>query len=123
MLTRWHDPDVSPQASEHMYHAVLISAGFLERLLDKHSALARLALQKAVFYVVPNMNPDGSWRGHLRTNAVGANLNREWAKPSLERSPEVSSSPVMQLFHACIASDPVTAHANMLICHNMPSTA
>ena len=21
---------------------------------------------------VPNMNPDGSWRGHLRTNAVRA---------------------------------------------------
>ena len=24
------------------------------------------------------MNPDGSRRGHLRTNAAGANLNREW---------------------------------------------
>jgi murein tripeptide amidase MpaA len=35
------------------------------------------------------MNPDGSWRGHLRTNAAGANLNREWAAPSAERSPEV----------------------------------
>lgn len=41
------------------------------------------------------MNPDGTTRGHLRTNAVGANLNREWAPtgnyiaPSLERSPEV----------------------------------
>ncbi len=66
--------------------------GFLERLLDSHSALARHALQKAVFYVVPNMNPDGSWRGHLRTNAAGANLNREWAKPSLETSPEVTVS-------------------------------
>ena len=38
---------------------------------------------------VPNMNPDGSWRGHLRTNAAGANLNREWAAPSAQRSPEV----------------------------------
>ena len=38
---------------------------------------------------VPNMNPDGSWRGHLRVNAGGANLNREWAEPSAERSPEV----------------------------------
>ena len=38
---------------------------------------------------VPNMNPDGSWRGHLRTNASGANLNREWLEPSAERSPEV----------------------------------
>lgn len=36
----------------------------------------------------------GVWRGHLRTNAVGANLNREWAEPSLERSPEVSTAPV-----------------------------
>ncbi len=36
-----------------------------------------------------NMNPDGSARGHLRTNAVGSNLNREWATPSTEFSPEV----------------------------------
>ena len=28
-------------------------------------------------------------RGNLRTNAAGANLNREWMAPSLERSPEV----------------------------------
>ncbi len=43
----------------------------------------------ATFDVIPNMNPDGSARGHLRTNAAGVNLNREWASPSLERSPEV----------------------------------
>ena len=36
------------------------------------------------------MNPDGSYRGHLRTNAKGANLNREWKSPTLELSPEVS---------------------------------
>jgi murein tripeptide amidase MpaA len=35
------------------------------------------------------MNPDGSRRGHLRTNALGVNLNREWLDPSLEKSPEV----------------------------------
>ena len=28
-------------------------------------------------------------RGNLRTNACGANLNREWAAPSQEKSPEV----------------------------------
>lgn len=33
--------------------------------------------------------PDGVFRGHLRTNAAGANLNREWAAPSAEESPEV----------------------------------
>ena len=63
--------------------------GLLERLLDEDDGIARSLLKKAVFYVVPNMNPDGSARGHLRTNAVGANLNREWQTPSLERSPEV----------------------------------
>ena len=36
------------------------------------------------------MNPDGSYRGHLRTNAKGANLNREWKKPTQEYSPEAS---------------------------------
>ncbi|MEO6291887.1 MAG: carboxypeptidase family protein, partial [Burkholderiaceae bacterium] len=34
-------------------------------------------------------NPDGALRGNLRTNAAGANLNREWQSPTLERSPEV----------------------------------
>ncbi|GAA5216230.1 M14-type cytosolic carboxypeptidase [Corallincola platygyrae] len=63
--------------------------GFLERLLDDSDPISREALAKAVFYVVPNMNPDGSRRGHLRTNACGANLNREWQTPSMERSPEV----------------------------------
>ncbi|WP_100657482.1 M14 family metallopeptidase [Alteromonas flava] len=63
--------------------------GLLTRLLDEQDGLARALLQDAVFYLVPNMNPDGAARGHLRTNAVGANLNREWAEPTLERSPEV----------------------------------
>jgi murein tripeptide amidase MpaA len=63
--------------------------GFLARLLDPHDAIARRARDGAVFYVVPNMNPDGSARGHLRTNAVGANLNREWHEPTLARAPEV----------------------------------
>jgi murein tripeptide amidase MpaA len=63
--------------------------GLLARLLDDQDPVARELLKRAVFYVVPNMNPDGSTRGHLRTNATGANLNREWAAPTLERSPEV----------------------------------
>ncbi len=63
--------------------------GMLERLLDDEDAVARSLLDKAVFYVVPNMNPDGGARGHLRTNAVGVNLNREWQAPSMEKSPEV----------------------------------
>ena len=63
--------------------------GFLERLLDGDDAVSRVLLQRCIFYVVPNMNPDGAVRGNLRTNAAGANLNREWAAPTMERSPEV----------------------------------
>src|SRR5262249_32193641 len=63
--------------------------GLLERLLDPADSVARTLLAHAVVHVVPNMNPDGSVRGNLRTNAAGANLNREWTAPSEERSPEV----------------------------------
>jgi murein tripeptide amidase MpaA len=63
--------------------------GALERLLDEADPVVRRLRQKATFHIVPNMNPDGSFRGHLRTNAAGVNLNREWHAPSAERSPEV----------------------------------
>ena len=63
--------------------------GLLARLLDAHDPITRTLLERAVVHVVPNMNPDGGVRGNLRTNASGANLNREWMAPSLERSPEV----------------------------------
>ena len=63
--------------------------GFVERLLDPADRVAAGLRDKLVFHVVPNMNPDGSRRGHLRCNAAGVDLNREWASPSPARSPEV----------------------------------
>ena len=63
--------------------------GLLQRLLDPADAVSRELQRMATFYIVPNMNPDGSVLGNLRTNAAGANLNREWLQPSAERSPEV----------------------------------
>ena len=63
--------------------------GLIDALLDAANPVARTLLQRAVFYIVPNMNPDGAVRGNLRTNAAGANLNREWMTPTPERSPEV----------------------------------
>ncbi|MGX5174173.1 M14 family metallopeptidase [Aliikangiella sp. IMCC44653] len=65
------------------------SEGFIQRLLDEDDAVSRALLERATFYIVPNLNPDGSQRGHLRTNAAGANLNREWLEPTMEKSPEV----------------------------------
>jgi murein tripeptide amidase MpaA len=63
--------------------------GALARLTDPADPVARVLRREATFHVVPNMNPDGSRRGHLRTNAAGVNLNREWHDPTAERSPEV----------------------------------
>ena len=63
--------------------------GLLSRLLDHQDPTARALLDCATFYIVPNMNPDGAALGNQRTNAAGADLNREWQTPSPERSPEV----------------------------------
>ncbi|MDO7844640.1 M14 family metallopeptidase [Sphingomonas immobilis] len=63
--------------------------GALERLTDTADPVTQALREKCTFHIVPNMNPDGSFRGHLRTNAAGVNLNREWHEPTPERSPEV----------------------------------
>jgi murein tripeptide amidase MpaA len=63
--------------------------GLIERLTDRADPVSRRLLESAALHIVPNMNPDGSVRGNLRTNAAGANLNREWMSPSMETSPEV----------------------------------
>lgn len=63
--------------------------GALEMLTDSADPHARKLRQACRLHLVPNANPDGSFRGHLRTNAAGVNLNREWNQPSAERSPEV----------------------------------
>ncbi|MFC3052675.1 M14 family metallopeptidase [Kordiimonas pumila] len=63
--------------------------GALEFLLDEDNPVAKGLLEKAHFYIVPNMNPDGSKRGHLRTNAAGVNLNRVWENPNPATEPEV----------------------------------
>ncbi len=63
--------------------------GALEKLTDLDDPVTRILRKQCTFHIVPNMNPDGSRRGHLRTNAVGVNLNREWRAPSADKSPEV----------------------------------
>lgn len=63
--------------------------GMLERLLDSNDPVSRKILEKAVFYVVPSMNLDGSMAGNIRVNGAGRDLNREWAEPNEEKSPEV----------------------------------
>ena len=62
--------------------------GMVKTLLGP-SIEAEKLLEQAVFYLVPNMNPDGSLLGNHRTNAHGFNLNREWGSPSKVYCPEV----------------------------------
>lgn len=63
--------------------------GALDKLLDPADGVARRLRDQCTLHIVPNLNPDGTRRGHLRTNAAGVNLNREWHAPSPEKSPEV----------------------------------
>lgn len=63
--------------------------GALEMLTDADDPSAKALREKCTLHIIPNMNPDGSCRGHLRTNAAGINLNREWATPTADKSPEV----------------------------------
>lgn len=63
--------------------------GALECLTDPTDPMARALRRDCRLHIVPNCNPDGSRRGHLRTNAAGVNLNREWHNPTPEKSPEV----------------------------------
>ena len=63
--------------------------GFISKLIYGDDAATKTLRKKAKLFIVPNMNPDGSRHGNLRTNHAGANLNREWGVATLERSPEV----------------------------------
>ena len=63
--------------------------GAIECLIDPADPVGRALRRDCRLHIVPNCNPDGSARGHLRTNAAGVNLNREWAAPTPEKSPEV----------------------------------
>ena len=96
--TAWIIHRQHPGESQASFYA----EGLLGRLLGFENDKANLddnvqkLLERYTLYIVPCMCPDGVFKGHLRTNACGANLNREWATtqedypaPTLERSPEV----------------------------------
>ncbi len=72
---------------EHM--AEWFMEGVIERLERHDDPVLNKLLASADLYLVPNMNPDGAFHGHLRTNAMGQDLNRAWQNASQEISPEV----------------------------------
>lgn len=65
---------------------------FVEGLIDYVTGpnFPETFFDNAVLYIVPNMNPDGSYLGNLRTNAAGLDLNRQWdTQNNQTTSPEV----------------------------------
>ncbi|PWB32405.1 hypothetical protein DCO48_13790 [Pseudomonas sp. SDI] len=71
---------------EHM--AEWFMEGVIDRLQHNDAGVQAL-LAKADLYLIPNMNPDGAFRGHLRTNFKGKDLNRAWQDASIDSTPEV----------------------------------
>lgn len=71
---------------EHM--AEWFIEGMVDRLEHNDSTVQGL-LKVADLYLIPNMNPDGAFAGHLRTNARGKDLNRAWQDANIEQTPEV----------------------------------
>lgn len=91
-LTMGHGPaQIWLQARQHPGESMAQwwMEGALDALTDPANPHGRLLRERATIHVVPNANPDGSRRGHLRTNAAGVNLNREWHDPQPDRAPEV----------------------------------
>lgn len=72
---------------EHM--AEWFMEGLIERLKVRDDAEMDALLSQADLYLVPNVNPDGTYRGHLRTNAAGKDLNRAWQSANETETPEV----------------------------------
>nr|WP_314481633.1 M14-type cytosolic carboxypeptidase [uncultured Pseudomonas sp.] len=71
---------------EHM--AEWFMEGVIDRL-EAGDATVRQLLASADLYLIPNMNPDGAFLGHLRTNYAGKDLNRAWQDANVELTPEV----------------------------------
>lgn len=65
--------------------------GLLRRLIDRSDPVAQAILQRATFFCVPNVNPDGSALGNLRANAAGIDLNRDWKQAIAPQSAEVAA--------------------------------
>ena len=100
--------------------------GFVERLLDRGDAVAAALLDRLVFHIVANMNPDGSRRGHLRCNAAGVDLNREWREPSMARSPEIFLVRERMIdggvdFFLDVHGDEATPHNFLIGTHGVPN--
>jgi len=68
-----------------------MAEGLILWLLGDDPQAAELR-RRAVFYLMPFMNPDGVALGNYRVNSVGANLNREWSNRDPTTAPTVAAA-------------------------------
>lgn len=64
--------------------------GFVEHLLDS-SRLSAQIRRNAVFYIVPETNPDGVFGGYSRSTPSGVNLEINWNRPMGQTAPNVQA--------------------------------
>jgi murein tripeptide amidase MpaA len=64
--------------------------GALDCLLDPKDPVGAALLAAAQVHLVPIVNIDGAFRGNLRGNAAGIDLNRQWHSPDPKTAPEVA---------------------------------
>jgi len=86
--------------------AAFFSEGLAAALTDPHNPKARALLRGAVVHMCPNACPDGVFRGHLRTNGAGVNLNRAWKHVPGEMPDEDEAPEAFVLTRAMDASPP-----------------
>ncbi|MBE7684890.1 hypothetical protein F7647_02295 [Tenacibaculum piscium] len=61
---------------------------FVTKNISEDTTIEKL-VETCCFYIIPNMNIDGSIAGNLRVNTLGINYNRVWENPNKATEPEV----------------------------------
>lgn len=100
-LVKITDPSVPDSQKEAVWatarqHPAEVAGSFMAEglllwLLGNDPEAAELR-RRAVFYMVPFLNPDGVALGNYRVNSVGANLNREWTNRNPATAPSVAAT-------------------------------
>ena len=63
--------------------------GLVDALVDT-TAIASQMRRNAIFYIVPETNPDGVFGGYSRSTPTGVNMEINWNRPESQTEPEVA---------------------------------
>ena len=65
--------------------ASFVLDGIWKMLANEKDEQGKVLREKFVFKVVPNLNPDGVYRGYFRLDTLAQNLNRYYSDPSPDK--------------------------------------